>query len=133
MITQDGSIKMPYSGPYVVERIGDNGHTAMITKIDTNETRCSHIQHLKKATVEDPLCPIPTFNQTAAIIRKKRTPKNHDTNEEEDSDNLGIIQERNEDKPEQEEDEHRQTVDDEEIDTVHQLRRSKRLTNKIKS
>ena len=82
--------------------------------------------------IEDPLCQIPTYNQTAAIIHKKNTLKNHETSVEEEKDSLESNQERNEDKPILE-NEHQQTVDSEDIDTGYQLRPFKRLTNRIKS
>ena len=74
---EGGTTKMPFKGPFVIEAIGDNGKTAIISDLITNENRCSDLHHLKKATAAMQINLLPTFNQAAATIRKvKHSPQN---------------------------------------------------------
>ena len=72
---ETGSALMaPFLGPYIITRIGDNGHTAQIQNVDTGDLRTAHMEHLHPASELTPDNPIPLENHAFTLLRPNKTP-----------------------------------------------------------
>ena len=70
---ETGSALMaPFLGPYIITRIGDNGHTAQIQNVDTGDLRTAHMEHLHPASELTPENPIPLENHAFTLLRPNK-------------------------------------------------------------
>ena len=60
---------MPKIGPFSIEHIGDNNHTALLKHLTTGELRLANFQHLTPYTADNPINPVPTLSHATTLLR----------------------------------------------------------------